>query len=258
MTFQDRFDALRADLSAALLVTKPANLLYLTGYAGTNGYLVVDGERALFVTDGRYAELAEELMTAIPGGDVLVYSTGLAATLASVIEGPTTLEADHVTWSFATSLAEEADQEIVAGGGAVERLRRTKDSTEVSALQAAAAAGDAALAALAGLEAAATTERELAWGLVTEMKANGGDIADWDPIVAVGANAARPHHETNETELTDGLLLLDYGCVVDGYHSDMTRTLWRGPADGIGLMRAINLLPPDALKAVGLAMWGSA
>jgi Xaa-Pro aminopeptidase len=221
-------NALRRSLPGPLLVTKAANLRYLTGYVGSNGYLLVDEARAVFVTDGRYGEIAEGLMAEIADSEVVVYTGSLAETLAAIIGGDVALESAAVTWAFATALAEAATGEVTAGGGAVERLRRVKDDGEIDRLRAAAKAGDAALAELEGLVQGAATEADLAWGLVTAMKQAGGDIADWDPIVAVGPNAARPHHETGEAALGDGLLLLDYGCSVDGYHSDMSRTLWRG------------------------------
>jgi Xaa-Pro aminopeptidase len=74
----------------------------------------------------------------------------------------------------------------------------------------------------------AATEGELGDGLVSTMKVAGGDQAGWPPIVATGPNAARPHHRAGDDKLGDGVLLLDYGCVVDGYHSDMSRTVWVG------------------------------
>jgi len=249
-----RIEALRAELDGPLLVTKPANLRYLSGYTGSNGYLLVDDARAVFVTDGRYGEIVEGLMADVAGAEVIVYSKGLASTLASVIAGPTTVEADHITWSFAESLISESAHDIVAGGGVVERLRRKKDADEVQHLRAAAAAGDAALASLADLTAVATTERQLAWGLIAAMKSHGGDIASWDPIVAVGANAARPHHETNDTKLADGLLLLDYGCEVSGYHSDMTRTMWTGADEpGADVQGLYDAVLEAQLAALGVA-----
>lgn len=231
MTYNSRTNALREALEGPLLVTKAANLRYLTGYVGSNGFLLVDDERAVFVTDGRYGEIAEGLMADIEGSEVVVYTEKLAESLAATFKGDVTIEAEAVTLAFATSLQEASSAEVLPGGGTVEKLRRVKDESEVAKLRAAAAAGDGALAQLDRLTSAATTERDLAWGIVAEMKSIGGDIASWEPIVAVDANAARPHHETGDTALSDGLLLLDYGCVVDGYHSDMSRTLWRGAAE---------------------------
>jgi Xaa-Pro aminopeptidase len=255
MTYHNRVSALRESLQTPLLVSKSANLRYLTGYVGSNGFLVIDETRAIFVTDGRYGEIAEGLMAAIDGSEVLVYTEQLAATLAGVLTADTTVEADHLTWSFATSLAAETSHEIIAGSGDVERLRRVKDATEIRHLRAAAAAGDAALSRLDRLEADSSTESDLAWALVSEMKHHGGDAASWDPIVAVGRNASRPHHETGATELEPGLLLVDYGCVVEGYHSDMSRTLWRGgvaPSDDVQrLYEAVLAAQEAALGVVG-------
>lgn len=255
MTHNSRTNALREALEAPLLVTKAANLRYLTGYVGSNGFLLVDHERAVFVTDGRYGEIAEGLMADIEGSEVVVYTEKLAESLAATFKGDVTIEAEAVTLAFATSLQEASSAEVLPGGGAVEKLRRVKDESEVAKLRAAAAAGDGALAQLDRLLSTAATERDLAWGLVTEMKAGGGDIASWEPIVAVDANAARPHHETGDTSLNDGLLLLDYGCVVDGYHSDMSRTLWRGVAeptsDVQGLYDAVLEAQEAALAVVG-------
>jgi len=58
------------------------------------------------------------------------------------------------------------------------------------------------------------------------MRRQGGDPAEWEPIVAAGAAASIPHYRAGDQPLGEGLLLLDYGCTVDGYHSDMSRTLW--------------------------------
>jgi Xaa-Pro aminopeptidase len=251
MTSQDRIAALRESLQAPLLVTKAANLRYLTGYVGSNGYLLVDDTRVVFVTDGRYGEIAEGLMAEVADSDVVVYDGKLEVTLAGLIEGDITLESEAVTWSFVTTLAEAATGEITPGGGAVERMRRVKDDEEVDRLRAAATAGDIALEQLELLAEGAATEAELAWGLVTAMKRAGGDVAEWDPIVAVGRNAARPHHETGDTALGDGLLLVDYGCAVDGYHSDMSRTLWRGDA---GPSAAVQRLYDAVLEAQEAAL----
>ena len=58
------------------------------------------------------------------------------------------------------------------------------------------------------------------------MRSRGGENASWEPIVAAGAGASIPHYRSGRKPVGRGLLLLDYGCVVDGYHSDMSRTVW--------------------------------
>lgn len=224
-----RLDALRASLDAPLLVSRLPNLRYLTGFTGSNGFLLVrPGGTATFITDGRYGELAESLVADLADTDLVVYTSGLWDVFRDATRGlgPVTLEADGVFWSFATDFGRETGTDPVAGGGAVERLRRTKDAAEITALSAAATAGDAAFSALRGMVSRSTPEAELGWKLIDVMRAHGADAAGWDPIVAAGAGASIPHYRSGRRPIGAGLLLLDYGCVVDGYHSDMSRTIW--------------------------------
>lgn len=229
MNHRRRLNALRTSIEAPLLVSRLPNLRYLTGFTGSNGFLMVrPGGQATFITDGRYGELAEALVADLDDTDLVVYTSGLWDVFrdATAGLGAVTLEADGVMWQFATDFGRETGTDPVAGGGAVERLRRTKDDDEIAALVAAARAGDAAFTALRGMVSRATTEREVGWKLIDAMRAHGGDAAGWEPIVAAGAGASIPHYRSGRKPIGSGLLLLDYGCVVDGYHSDMSRTVW--------------------------------
>lgn len=227
MNHSGRLDTLRAQIDSPLLVSKPPNLRYLTGFTGSNGFLLVTPSgRAVFVTDGRYGEMAEGLVAALPDTELVVYTSGMWDVFGDLVEGAITLESDGVTWAFATDFARETGVEVVAGGGKVEALRRAKDVEEVDALRAAAVAGDAALAALGRIVERTITEAELGWRLIDVMRRHGGDAATWEPIVVAGEGASIPHYRSGRKPIGSGLLLLDYGCVVDGYHSDMTRTVW--------------------------------
>lgn len=235
MTSSSRLDALASRLEAPLLVTRAPNLRYLIGYTGSNGYLLVHpGGKAGFLTDGRYGESARALVRDLPQVSVEVYSGDLWKALAAMCAGLETvdLEAAGVTWEFVGNLQEKAGIAPRPGAGLVEELRRSKDAGELAALRAAAAAGDAAFAVLPDLCSRAATEADLAWELGAEMRRHGGERADWEVIAAAGAASSIPHYETGRVALGRGLLLLDYGCVADGYHSDMSRTVWlEGPAD---------------------------
>jgi Xaa-Pro aminopeptidase len=136
------------------------------------------------------------------------------------------LEADDVRWSFVHAIKSRVETGLTPTKHIVEGLRQKKDESEVRALTAAANAGDAAFAAVRQLASEVATEQELGWGLIDAMRGAGGTQAGWPPIVAANANAALPHHLSADGPIGSELLLLDYGCTVDGYHSDMSRTIW--------------------------------
>ena len=218
-------------LDRPLLVTSLTNIRYLIGFTGTSAFLYVTPDDATFLTDGRYGEIAADLVDRVPATALSVYKRGLYDRLMDLFDGAQTvqLEATDISWQTKRALARKFDGALEASAGIVERLRGRKDADEVAALRAAAAAGDHAFAAFNEFSTEEITEEGLAESLVAAMKDAGGKRAGWAPIVASGRNSARPHHRAGPDRLDDGLLLLDYGCVVDGYHSDMTRTVWRGP-----------------------------
>ena len=222
-----RLDTLRRRLDGPLLITNLTNIRYLTGFTGSNGFLFVHAEGATFVTDGRYGEIAGRLVDDLPETSLVVYADAVFDHLAKVIDdaGRVRLESDSVTWAFMRTLRDKTAAKLTPTTGIVEALRRVKDADELTALRAAAAAGDEAFAALRVLLDGAATEGVLGDRLIESMHAAGGTRAGWEPIVAVDANAALPHHRAGTAPIGDGVLLLDYGCTVDGYHSDMTRTV---------------------------------
>jgi Xaa-Pro aminopeptidase len=239
-----RRDALRAALRAAgldaLLVTDLVNVRYLTGFTGSNAALLVhaaddaDGgeERTVLATDGRYTTQAAAQTPDLP---VLVERACGPALLAGV-DGPGVIGFDsaHVTVDGHAELLDAlANGELRRAPGLVETLRAVKDAGEVDALRQACAAADAALAGMlaAGGLQAGRTEREVARDLEERMREAGAEGPSFETIVAAGAHAAIPHHSPTDAPLADGdLLVMDYGALVDGYHSDMTRTVVVGAA----------------------------
>lgn len=226
--YDHRIARLREQLQEPLLVTYLPNIRYLTGFTGSNAFVFVSAERFVFITDGRYAELAGSLLGGMDDSELVVYGTGLESVLAEQLAGhpKVGLEAQDVKWSFVHSLKSKVETGLTPTKGIVESLREIKDATEIAALTAAAAAGDAAFREVRGRAATVETEADLGWGLVEAMRNAGGRQAGWPPIVAGNANAALPHHLSEADPVGTDLLLLDYGCTVDGYHSDMSRTIW--------------------------------
>ncbi|MBU1226757.1 MAG: aminopeptidase P family protein [Actinobacteria bacterium] len=227
-----RMNALAGSIESPLLVTRLPNIRYLTGFSGSSAYLLaVPGGGGTFLTDGRYGEAAEPLVGALDGVDLMVSTGPLWEAMARMLEGLDTLALEEagVTWEFVRTLRTKTGIDPTPTSGAVESLRRIKDPAEVEALTAAARAGDRAFSALPRLIEEAPVENDLGWALTSEMRRHGGDPADWDPIVAIGAGASIPHYHSADVPIETGMLLLDYGCIVEGYHSDMSRTVWLGP-----------------------------
>ncbi|OBI90086.1 Xaa-Pro peptidase family protein [Mycobacterium sp. 1245805.9] len=244
MTHSQRRDKLKAQIGAsgldALLVTDLVNVRYLSGFSGSNGALLVfaDDREPVLATDGRYrtqaAEQAPDLEVAIERA-VGRYLAGRAADAAV---GKLGFESNVVTVDGFDALTGEIEEhkastELVRAAGTVEGLREVKDAGEVALLRLACEAADAALTDLVargGLRPG-RTEREVSRELESLMLDHGADAISFETIVAAGPNSAIPHHRPTDAVLADGdFVKIDFGALVAGYHSDMTRTFVLGKA----------------------------
>jgi Xaa-Pro aminopeptidase len=219
-----------------LLVTHATNIRYLTGFAGSASQLLVLPTALTLVTDGRYGEQAEQELAAA-GVDARIdvgrTESERRAAMSGAVAGIRRLglEATHVSWAEQRELAEAWSEnvELVPAAGLVEALRVVKDAGEVARIEAGAAIADEALSAVRGRIADGLSERELALELEVEMRRLGAVDRAFDVIVATGPNAARPHAQPSDRQLREGdLVLLDFGALVDGYRSDVTRTFILG------------------------------
>jgi len=234
----ERIAALQALLPAvdvdALLVTDLINVAYLSGFTGSNAALVVPtvGE-AVLVTDARYTERAA---VEAPGLELVIErAAGAAAARAAAARGARRLgfESAHVSVDeHSTLVAAAGSAGLRRAPGLVEQLRAVKDDAEIAALRAACALADAALADLlaAGGLAAGRTELQVARDLEDRMRDRGAPGPSFESIIAAGPHSAVPHHGPTDTPLRRGdLVIVDFGALVDGYHSDSTRTFVVGP-----------------------------
>jgi Xaa-Pro aminopeptidase len=237
MSYPTRRAALRALLGTAepafdaLLVSDLINVRYLTGFTGSNAALllhVAGDDASRFCTDGRYRIQTELQVPDLPVLIERVSARALAAAAAESGVSKLGFESDHVTVDARDELAEAATGvSLCRAPGLVRRLRTVKDDAEIDALRAACAATDAALADLL----AAGGLRAVAIDLEQRLRDHGASGPAFDTIVAAGANSAVPHHQPDGTELRRGdLVTMDFGALIDGYHSDMTRTVVLGPA----------------------------
>jgi Xaa-Pro aminopeptidase len=224
----------------AVLVTHLLNVRYLTGFTGSNGALLVRADgRDVLATDGRYTTQAG---AQAPDVELLVDRTTVPALAAEAVRrgaGRIGYESHDVTVDAHTALlgvladaaAGGAPPELVSVRRAVEAQRAVKDDDEIDALRRACAVADRALAELAaeGALRPGRTELEVGRELDARMLALGAEAPSFETIVAAGANSAIPHHRPDATVLRGGdFLKLDFGATVEGYHSDMTRTLVLG------------------------------
>ncbi|MDQ4095222.1 MAG: Xaa-Pro peptidase family protein [Actinomycetota bacterium] len=218
----------------ALLVTDLTNVRYLTGFSGTNGQVLVNRSGATFFTDGRYEARAASL---VRDADIVIYERRLNDSLKPVIEKAGVrrlgVEAETMTigtWQRLKNVLTKCD--VVATSDAVEGLRRTKDDVELERIREAVRVGDATFAAaLDAIVPGKSTEREVALFIETELRRRGAEEPSFPPIVASGPLSAHVHHTASDRVIEKSdLVVLDLGCKLDGYCSDLTRTIVVGPA----------------------------
>jgi Xaa-Pro aminopeptidase len=223
-----RIDRLRASLEEPLLVTNPVNVAYLVGFKSSNAALLVEPERVRLFTDFRYSEAAR----AVDGVELEETKRALLWDLSSRLSGRIGFEADYVSYAGWETLG-AGGIDPVPRRGLVERLRAVKDEDELAAIKRACEITDRMFERLAGERFVGRTEREIAWRIVDLFRDEGADQVAFESVVASGPNAARPHARATERAIGAGeTVVIDTGCLVDGYTSDYTRTFVTGPADG--------------------------
>ena len=237
---------LRQALSAAndsfgvesLVVTSMENVRWLTGFSGSVAFLIVKKDDAVLVVDGRYVQQAAEQIR-LSGAECRVV---LARTqsqqmerLSQELTGLATCGFDSNDMSVLTyeTLVSLGLCKFVAVSGVVQQLRRIKTDAEIARMELAAHATDLALAdARSLLEDAVdhdVSERDVRDELDYKMRRHGADGPSYETIVATGENSVKPHHRPTSTFIREGdSVVIDVGGLVDGYHSDMTRTFLIG------------------------------
>jgi Xaa-Pro aminopeptidase len=245
-----RVERLREFLEEPLLVTNPTNVLYLFGFKSSNAALLVEKDRARLFTDFRYSEAAR----AVEGVEFEETKRALLADLARRLSGPIGFEADFVSYSGYETLR-GGSIEPVSRRGLVERLRAVKDDDELGAIERACEITDRVFERLVEERFVGRTERDLAWTIEQIFHDEGAEAVAFETIVASGPNSARPHGRATDRQIGRGeTVIVDTGCVVDGYASDYTRTFTTGFVEGpikqaYALVLAAQQAGFDALRA---------
>jgi Xaa-Pro aminopeptidase len=232
-----RFDGLDID---AYFGVRRENVRYLTGFrlgegeekvAGHSGQFLVGGDQVVVLADSRYTIQAAR---DVPGARIVDAGYDLPATWPSLVESVgarrVAVEAglvSHALWRRLEAAA--PDVELVPVEGWVEADRAIKEPAEIERVAAACAVADRALATLLPEIRPGASEQSLALRLEWLLRTGGAEAVAFDPTCLVGPNAAMPHGSPSDAVVSPGsVVLFDFGAQVDGYRSDMTRTLFVG------------------------------
>ena len=222
-----------------LVVFDLNNIRWLTGFTGSAGTLIVRPDEMVLVTDGRYGVQSRAQIEASGAAARVVVGTSAAVMREGMEQAlsrsrAVAVDPSEVTHAQFEALRGQTPAALVALGGVVQYLRRRKTPAEIARMRRAAACTDAALAECVEMMGDRPTERDVRDELEYRMRRHGADGPSYDTIVATGANGARPHHRPTSTVIEEGhLVVIDVGGLVDGYHSDMTRTYLIGEVDPV-------------------------
>ncbi|MEG1503554.1 MAG: aminopeptidase P family protein [Enterococcus sp.] len=225
-----RIEKLRAlmteDMIDGYLVTSPANLRYLTNFTGTAGVAFITQEQAYFITDFRYMEQANNQTQ---GLTILQHQGDIVGEIIRLVESQQIsvfgFEDAFLTVAEYSVFEEVIDAELAPASGLIESLREQKDDAEIAIIEKACAIADEGFQHVLKMIRPGMTEIEVANQLDFFMRSLGASGTSFETIVASGARSALPHGVASEKVIEQGdMVTLDFGCVYQGYVSDITRT----------------------------------
>ncbi len=222
----------------ALLITHLADVRYLTGFTGSSAALILRGSRLTMFTDGRYTTQAQ---AEVDGAEIVILVDTPAAVGAcewAVAQGIERCAFDAVVTTVGTLEGLKAalpaklrSKWFVPVKGLIATLREVKDEVEQERMREAAALGCRLFEQVLEHVVPGATEMEIALALEYMARLEGAEAMSFDAIVAGGARSALPHGKATTAKIPRrGFVVLDFGVVLGGYCSDMTRTVHMGPA----------------------------
>ncbi len=216
----------------ALLVASIPNRFYLTGFESSAGYVFITAENAYFLIDFRYVEKARQTVSSC---EVRLSSAPLKEISALCAENGIKclfLEAEHTSVSFLKQLREEIGVEISEDDRfdrLLEEMRSVKSEKELSLIKEAQRLTDETFKYIIERITAGRTEKEIMLDMEFFMRRRGSEGVSFDFIVVSGKNSSLPHGVPTDKPVEKGdFITMDFGAVVGGYHSDMTRTVLLG------------------------------
>ena len=228
----EKLDAYGLD---AMMITSMPNRFYAAGFKSTASMVIVTPAKSYFFTDARYIEAAQKTVT---GADIRLTTTDTTLTdLANEVirehgiqklgfEEQTTAVSAYNDWQKKLEC-----RELVPASSLLSELRKVKDEDEIKSMIAAQRIAEKALKDVLEFIKPGKTEKEISAYLQYRMLCHGAEKMSFEPIVVSGANSSLPHGVPTDKPIAEGeFLTMDFGCVLGGYCSDMTRTVAVGHA----------------------------
>ncbi|MBN2096532.1 aminopeptidase P family protein [Candidatus Peregrinibacteria bacterium] len=222
---------LRQNRLSAVLISKPQNVYYLSGFAGTNGRLLITPKKAVLITDFRYLRSARKQLpktvTVYDQKEGLKKLLGRFRTLG--------IEDEHITHArFLDYKKMLKGVRLKPVSGLAERMRVIKDKHEIALIKKAVAITEKALKKFEKTIKTGQSEDEMEWNLLTIVRRLGGDRFSFSPIISFGKNTADVHHQKEPNKLKKGeKILIDFGIRYQRYMTDMTRVFYTQKPDSI-------------------------
>jgi Xaa-Pro aminopeptidase len=224
----NRLARLQERLEQPLLVTNPVNVVYLVGFASSNAALVVERDRVRLLTDFRYIQAAR----AVEGVEVVETRRDTIGEIGELLAGQDVSFEGLIPWSMHRRL-ECAGLRLTPTDGKIEKLRAVKDEQELATLRTACGITDRAYERLTQVQFSGRTERDVAWDLLQIFHDEGAEDQAFEFIVGAGPTGSQPHARAGDRVIREGeLVVVDAGCIIDGYASDYTRTFAVGHVNG--------------------------
>lgn len=221
----------------AIVITDKYNMRYISSYRG-EGIIVYSDRKRWVITDSRYTEQVERECADYECIDIAGkgYVKSIREILTGLVTADRKIRLGFENYSISYRQYEDLEKglemaEFVELDGSLDELRQVKSDDEIERLRTAESIGDEAFTHILSFLKAGISEREVALELEYYMKKNGAEGLSFDTIAASGKNSSMPHAIPTDRLLENGdFLTMDFGCIYDGYCSDMTRTVAIGSA----------------------------
>lgn len=240
--FKKLFSLLPAGIDAVMILS-PENRRYFTGFESSDGVLLVTENSALFLTDSRYIEAACEQITCCVCEELTSFSQQVTDFLKKNNCRRVGIEGDWLSVNALKSYRKKLPDFTLTASCVNEKInlmRSVKTGEETAKIKAAQAIAEKAFDHIIGFIRPGVTEKDIALELDYFMQKNGSRSVAFETIALSGASTSKPHGVPSDKKVCGGdFVTMDYGAVVDGYRSDMTRTVAVGSATD-GMVKVYN------------------